>query len=113
MNKWITDKLPKNEEPVLVALEWIINGHAEVVRTVAFHTDGKTYLEDSSCWWDSEIINSYFTYDEKCDDWLIPEGWWEDSIYYSYYCNIEEPVLGWTVLPDVPKEILNDQKRDS
>ena len=108
MNKWIIDEPPKNEEPVLIALKWKIDGHDEAVRTIAFHTDGKTYLEESLHSWDCYFINRHFTYDENRDDWLIPEGWWEESAYGTRYCNIEEPVLGWTVLPDVPKEILND-----
>lgn len=71
--------------------------------TTASYEDGNVFSQDSE--WNWEDLPDWGTYDEKRDDYRIPEGWWEyrhfnpDDVYNN---KIDCTVVGWMPLP--PKE---------
>lgn len=103
MSKWITDKLPENEEPVLIATKWKFGDSCGIACSMAFHTDGKTFTGDSSFCWNNDGTDNLI-YDEEHDDWIIPEGWWEYARYNEHFCAVDEPIVAWMPLPKPPKE---------
>ena len=79
MNEWISvkDRMPENEKSVLI-FGWRegITGKLWPVVMTAFHMDGKMLAEDSSYVWSDGNVE--MEYDEDADDFIVPEGWFED-----------------------------------
>lgn len=97
---WINvkEKLPKNEEVVLVTCNR--NGYKFI--TIAIHEDGTMLEEDSNfVWYD---INKHDRYNEELDDYYVPEGWWENHEFDSdeYNNMIDCEVTHWMPLPELP-----------
>jgi hypothetical protein len=70
---------------------------------MAMYEDGTVWTRDSS--WGFHDIDNYETYDEKQDDWRIPEGWWEYSIYNEEWnCPVDDLVTHWMPLPKPPEK---------
>ena len=104
--KWISvkERLPKNEESVLVT-GWRegISGKLWPVVMTAFHMDGKMLAQDSCFSWSDGNVD--MKYDEDADDFIIPEGWFEDvqcADEFSMLYDIR--VTHWMLLPEPPKE---------
>lgn len=106
MPGWISveERPPENEEPVLVSAirkDW--QGREYNVVFSAFHTDGMTHTEDSSYVWDTEC--SDMKYCEETDDYIIPEGWWEDVRYGDEFAKIYDTIIThWMPMPEPHKE---------
>lgn len=110
--KWISvkDRPPKPETEVFIYAEVRsdnkILGH---VVTTAIYEDGTIHTEESIWNWDD--INYWGTYDEETDDYIIPEGWWEERHYNdddTRNLRVDDFVTHWMPLPKPPKETHND-----
>ena len=107
--RWISveDRMPENEQKVLVCVErrYTHQGKTTKYRFVenAFHTDGKTYSEDSNYTWSDCCVD--MDYDEEKDDYIVPEGWWESVEYVEESCAIYDFVTHWMPLPKLPEEV--------
>lgn len=104
---WISvdEKLPEPEDRVLVCAETRCNdGRKYRHITVGMYEDGKMWREDSS--WDFNDFDNLDTYDEEHDDYRIPEGWWEYTIYNDEEGNysIDDFVMYWMPLPKTPEK---------
>ena len=102
--KWISveERLPKNEEPVLIATKWSLMGMRGMAVSCGFHTDGKTFTGNSDYNWydgDCDLI-----YDEEEDEYIVPEGWWESVRYTEHFFAVDKPVTHWMPMPEPPKE---------
>lgn len=102
--KWISveERLPKNEEPVLIATKWSLMGMRGMAVSCGFHTNGKTFTGDSDYNWESGNVD--LLYDEEEDEYIVPECWWESVRYSDEFAAVDEPVLYWMPLPELPKE---------
>lgn len=103
--KWIgvEEYLPENEECVFVTAQH--DGYfGNPWRTVmtAFHTDGKTIAGESGYNWSEGSVE--MEYDEEADDFIVPEGWWEDVQCGDEFSKVEYKVTHWMPLPEPPKE---------
>lgn len=72
----------------------------------AFHTDGNTYAENSDYNWTEGSVE--MRYDEEADDFIVPEGWWEDVQCGDEFSQVDAKVTHWMPLPEPPKEGAND-----
>ena len=50
------------------------------------------------------IVLGDMDYDEECDTYIIPEGWWESVEYAEEFSAVDDKVTHWMSLPDLPKE---------
>ena len=103
--KWISvkERLPENEERVLITERHEgFYGKPWCVVMTAFHTDGKTFAEDSDYNWSEGSVE--MQYDEEADDFVVPEGWWEDVQCGDEFSKVEHKVTHWMPLPQPPKE---------
>lgn len=103
MPRWISveERLPENEIPVLVSAKR--NGpygkEYQIVFT-AFYTDGTTHTEDSGfVWYNDDCAD--LKYCEDTDDYIIPQGWWEDVRYGEEFSRIwdDTNITHWMSLP--------------
>jgi len=104
MNNWISvkEKLPLNEERVLICSDRKFeDGSIIQIRTVAMHEDGTMCTIDSGFCWGEGID---FEYDKEADDYIIPEGWWEQNMYCEEFSNVDDFVTHWMPLPDSPAD---------
>ena len=81
--KWINvdERLPENEELVFICSERkIYDGSIIKVRALAMYEDGTMPTGNSLCNWD----DNDFEYSEELDEYIIPQGWWEQPIYGEF-----------------------------
>lgn len=112
MSEWISvkDRPPKPETEVFIYAE--IRRDDKVigyVTTTAIYEDGTIHTGESIWNWDD--INYWGTYDEETDDYIIPEGWWEERHYNdddTRNLQVDNFVTHWMPLPKPPKETHND-----
>lgn len=107
MNEWISVKndKPKCEEEVFVRVmhKSYSDGKPYYITTTAMYEDGKMSTEDSAWFW----VDMEFDYDEEKDQYLVPEGWWEQRHYNPddvYNNMIDGEVTHWMSLPEPPEE---------
>ncbi len=101
MNEWISvkDNLPEPEVEVLI----IADRQGSKVITTAMYEDGKMEVGESLWSW----LDLDPDYDEENDEYLIPEGWWENRHYNpdDVYNNVvDDVVTHWMPLPEPPME---------
>ena len=106
MTKWISvkERLPENEKCVIIA-GWRegISGKLWPVVMTAFHTDGKMLAQDSDYAWSNGNIE--MKYDEDADDFIVPEGWFEDVQCADEFSTVDAiSVTHWMPLPQLPEE---------
>lgn len=97
-SEWIpvTERLPENEKVVLICAERKSEKKVYTVISTAFYTDGTMWEDDSVYSWND--MDDY--YDTIADDYLIPEGWWEDTNYGEEFCAVDDFVRAWMPLPE-------------
>lgn len=104
MSEWISvkDRLPGPEERVLVCTETHYTGKSYKRITTAMYEDGTVWREKSD--WNFNEFDNLGEYDEERDDWKIPEGWWEYTLYNDDNGNypIDDVVTHWMPLPGLP-----------
>jgi hypothetical protein len=109
--RWIPvgERLPKTEMRVQVCAETrCSNGKVYRHITNAMYEDGTVWREDSD--WNFNNFDNIENYDEEQDDWRIPEGWWEYTIYNNDEgnCPIDDFVTHWRPLPKPPEGVEQD-----
>lgn len=100
---WISveDETPDLEKRVMICTETRHNGEAYKHIVMGMYENGTVWSEDSAFNWED-----LDTYDEEQDDYLIPEGWYEYSLYREDGVNsIDDFVTHWMPLPKPPKEV--------
>lgn len=98
----VSERLPEPEQRVLVCCEARhYDGKKYHEITTAMHEDGTVWREDSS--WNFNEFDDLGDYDEEKDDWRIPEGWWEYTLYNDENMNypISDTVTHWMPLPSM------------
>lgn len=101
--RWIpiAEHLPEPETEVMIACNR--NGYRFIA--TAIHEDGTLLTEGSK--WNWNEIWAYGRYDEEHDDYIIPEGWWENRCFTPddvYNCPVDCEVTHWMPMPELPKE---------
>lgn len=96
--RWIPveERLPENEKVVLICAERRLEKKVHKIISTAFYTDGTMWSEDSAYDWND--MDAY--YDDEKDDFLIPEGWWEDTNYGEEFFVVDDFVVAWMPLPE-------------
>lgn len=100
----VSEILPQNEERVLICTNRKrFDGKVIQIRTTAMYEDGTMCTNDSGfCWEDSN-----FDYNEEADDYIIPEGWYEQNMYCEVFGVVDDFVIAWQPLPEPFKEAAN------
>lgn len=101
--RWIpvTERMPEPETDVLA----VCNRNGYIFVIPAIYEDGKLLTQDSA--WNWSDIYCYGLYDEKADDYYIPEGWWENRQFNPddvYNNPVDCAVTHWMPLPEAPEE---------
>ena len=104
--RWISvyHRVPENEKPVLIT-GWRkgISGKLWPVVMTAFHMDGKMLAQDSSYSWSEGNVE--MEYDEDADDFIVPEGWFEDVQCADEFSMVGDiRITHWMPLPEPPEE---------
>ena len=104
MNKWITDRKPESGREVLVTLRGRTKNHV-----MHSYIRQASWYKGTSSVADIEMVTA-FEYNEKTDEFYIPEGWYVHCEECDHYWLIHDPVWGWMPLPepmesDVEKEL--------
>ena len=102
-NGWIpvSSRLPENEERVLICADKkSFNGKVVQIRTTAMYEDGTMHTENSGYSWE----DNDFEYCEDTDDYIIPEGWFEQNMYCEEFGIVDDFVTHWVPLLEFPKE---------
>ena len=100
--RWIpvSERLPGKEERVLICSDRkYCNGEVVKIRTTAMYEDGTMHTDESGFEWE----NNDFAYDEETDDYIIPEGWYEQNIYCDEFGIVDDFVIAWMPLPEAYK----------
>lgn len=96
--RWIPvgERLPENEKRVLVcATRKLQDGRVFQVRSMAMYEDGSMPTGKSGYMWE----DCDFQYNDNSDDYLVPEGWWEQPEYSETFCAVDDEVTHWMPLP--------------
>lgn len=99
----VTERLPENEDTVLVLAQRKPFGDREGIPVIAkgFYTDGRHHTAESCYVWDDLDLGDLV---EEFDAYMIPEGWWEHVAYGEEFSSIGDFVTHWMPLPEPPKE---------
>ena len=101
---WIpvsSGRLPKSEERVFICSDRkCYNGKVTQIRTTAMYEDGTMHTDDSGFYWE----DCEFEYDEEANDYIIPEGWYEQNMYCEEFGIVDDFVTHWRNLPEPWKE---------
>ena len=103
----VEDKLPPNEEEVLLCVEMRCQPEIAIRSIVGgIYTDGKHYNTRGRFNFDEDGAK----YDKSKDAYIIPKGWWEitgDYIIYNEVCKdiekIDGTIIAWMPLPEMPR----------
>jgi hypothetical protein len=107
INEWIhvKERLPENEVDVEITYCYDILGERIYHTARAVHYDGTMLISESDISWDEfdpDIDN--FVYNEKEDDYYIPEGWWESPDFTETSNEILYEVIAWRPLMEPYRE---------
>ena len=97
----VTERMPEHETDVLA----VCNRNGYIFVIPAIYEDGKLLTQDSAWTWSD--IYCYGLYDEKADDYYIPEGWWENRQFNPddvYNNPVDCAVTHWMPLPEAPEK---------
>ncbi|HKL99233.1 MAG TPA: hypothetical protein VJZ06_04950 [Mobilitalea sp.] len=101
---WIpvsSGRLPKSEERVFICADRKRYDRKIVqIRTTAMYEDGTMRTDDSGFSWE----DCEFEYDEESNDYIIPEGWYEQNMYCEEFGIVDDFVTHWQPLPKPWKE---------
>ena len=103
-NRWIPirERLPENEQRVLICADRkSCKGEIIKIITTAMYEDGIMHTEDSGYVWN----DCDFEYCEETDDYIIPEGWYEQNMYCEEFGIVDDFVTHWMPLPEPYKEV--------
>lgn len=104
---WISvkDRLPENEQTVLVYVKRMVSYKSEEYETImltAIYTDGKHSVDNSDYY--KKWSWADYEYDEETDKFIIIEGWWEITEGLDDMIWISDTVTHWMPLPEPPEE---------
>jgi hypothetical protein len=103
-DRWISvssGRLPKNEERVMIcANRKTYKGDIIKIRTIAMYEDGTLHTDNSGYNWNE----CEFEYCDDTEDYIIPEGWWEQSMYCEQFAAVDDFVTHWKPLDKPCKE---------
>jgi hypothetical protein len=107
INGWMSIKemMPDPEERVLLCTVSKVGGKKYKHIVIGMHEDGNVYEGNSKYSWEDCNWDEDECYDEEKDDYLVPEGWWEDGLYNETIGLIDDEVIAWMPLPEVYEEI--------
>lgn len=107
INGWMSIKemMPDPEERVLLCTVSKVGGKRYKHIVIGVYEDGNVYEGNSKYLWEDCDWDEDEYYNEEKDDYLVPEGWWEDSIYSERIGLIDDEVIAWMPLPEVYEEI--------
>ena len=94
---------PKAEESVLLVAKHIgYQGKVYYNTFRGIYEDGTIHSEDSIWSWNSDYTDA-LEYCEETDDYIIGEGWYEETLYnpenMSYEIDERDKVIAWIELP--------------
>lgn len=94
---------PKAEESVLLVAKHIgYQGKVYYNTFRGIYEDGTIHSEDSIWSWNSDYTDA-LEYCEETDDYIIGEGWYEESLYnpenMSYEIDERDKIIAWMELP--------------
>lgn len=101
----IKEMMPDPEERVLLCTVSKVGGKKYKYIVIGMYEDGNVYEGNSKYLWEDCNWDEDEYYDEEKDDYLVPEGWWEDGVYSETTGLIDDEVIAWMPLPEVYEEI--------